>query len=119
MVEAIGTGAIATVNKAFQPTLERWVALKVLHYREAQSLARFRREAKAIALLQHRNIFMVYDYGEERNWPFIVMEYPAAARPAGAAQKRRFYPLQLSVYGILDCVAVICCRCCPRARCRF
>ncbi|GAB4446948.1 MAG: hypothetical protein Kow0031_29540 [Anaerolineae bacterium] len=75
LIEAIGSGAMATVYKAFQPTLERWVAVKVLHYRESQSLARFRREARAIALLRHRNILMVYEYGEERDWPFIVMEY--------------------------------------------
>ncbi len=75
LTEAIGSGAMATVYKAYQPTLERWVAVKVLQYRETRSLARFRREAKAIALLRHRNILIVYEYGEERSWPFIVMEY--------------------------------------------
>lgn len=75
LIEAIGSGAMATVFKAYQPALERWVAVKVLHYREEGALARFQREAKAIALLRHRNILIVYEYGEERNWPYIVMEY--------------------------------------------
>ncbi len=75
LVEAIGVGAMATVFKAFQPNLERWVAVKVLHYKEQSALARFEREAKAIALLRHRNILIVYEYGDEKNWPYIVMEY--------------------------------------------
>jgi len=75
LVETIGSGAMATVYKAFQPNLERWVAVKVLHYKEENSLVRFQREAKAIALLRHRNILIVYEYGEERSWPYIVMEY--------------------------------------------
>lgn len=84
LMEVVGSGAMATVYKAYQPTLERWVAIKVLHYRESQALARFRREAKAIALLRHRNILIVYEYGEERNWPFIVMEYV----PGGALSEQ-------------------------------
>lgn len=75
LVEIIGSGAMATVFKAFQPNLERWVAVKVLHYKESSALVRFQREAKAIALLRHRNILIVYEYGEEGNWPYIVMEY--------------------------------------------
>jgi serine/threonine protein kinase len=73
--EIVGSGAMATVFKAFQPELERWVAVKVLHYRERSAVVRFRREARAIALLRHRNILIVYEYGEANKWPFIVMEY--------------------------------------------
>jgi len=60
LVEIIGSGAMATVFKAFQPTLDRWVAIKVLHYRETGARIRFQREAKAIAKLRHRNSRQYY-----------------------------------------------------------
>jgi serine/threonine protein kinase len=75
LVEMIGTGGLATVYKALQPELERWVAIKVLHYKERKALIRFQREAQAIARLRHGNIVIVYGYGEEGSWPYIVMEY--------------------------------------------
>ena len=74
LVEEIGSGAMATVYKARQENRERWVAVKVLHYKEHKALVRFEREAKAIALLRHRNILIVHEYGQYENWPFIVME---------------------------------------------
>lgn len=73
--EAIGAGSLAVVYKAYQPDLERWIAVKVLHYKEDVSLVRFRREAKAVALLRHRNILIVNEYGEDGEWPYQVMEY--------------------------------------------
>jgi serine/threonine protein kinase len=73
--EAIGAGSLAVVYKAYQPDLERWIAVKVLHYKEDVSLVRFRREAKAVAALRHRNILIVNEYGEEGDWPYQVMEY--------------------------------------------
>ncbi len=75
LVEIVGSGAMATVYKSYQADLDRWVAVKVLHYKEQSALVRFQREAKAIALLRHRNILIVYEYGEENSWPYIVMEY--------------------------------------------
>ena len=71
----IGSGALATVYKAYQPDLNRWVAIKVLQYKDKDALIRFQREAQAIANLRHRNILIVYSYGEEGHWPYIVMEY--------------------------------------------
>ncbi|GAB4430858.1 MAG: hypothetical protein Kow0031_11830 [Anaerolineae bacterium] len=75
--EKIGEGGMATVYKADQISLKRNVAIKVLHYREDTSLVRFQREAKAIAALRHRNILIIYEYGEQDNLPFIAMEYVA------------------------------------------
>jgi eukaryotic-like serine/threonine-protein kinase len=74
LIELIGSGAMATVFKAHQLTLDRWVALKILHYKDKEALLRFQREARAIALLRHQNILIVYEYGEE-GWPYIAMEY--------------------------------------------
>ncbi len=75
LVELIGEGDIATVYKAYQQSLNRWVAVKVLHSNDQNVLARFEREAKAVARLRHRNILMVYEYGVVENLPFIAMEY--------------------------------------------
>jgi serine/threonine protein kinase len=79
LVEELGRGGMATVYKAYQPKLERWVAVKVLDPAyisdDSEVLARFRREAKAIAALRHPNILAVYDYGEEEGLAYIVMEY--------------------------------------------
>ncbi len=79
LVEELGKGGMAVVYKAYQPKLERWVAVKVLDpvytSQESDMLTRFRREAKAIAALRHPNILTVYDYGEEEGLAYIVMEY--------------------------------------------
>jgi len=78
--EEIGHGDVAIVYRAFQPQLERWVAIKVLNVTESggkQFLQRFRREARAIAALRHPNILSIYDYGEEGEVAYIVMEYVA------------------------------------------
>lgn len=79
LTEELGKGGMATVYKAYQPKLERWVAVKVLDPAyitdDSDALARFRREAKAVAALRHPNILTVYDYGEEEGMAYIVMEY--------------------------------------------
>lgn len=79
LTQELGKGGMATVYKAYQPRLERWVAVKVLEPAyttdDSDILARFRREAKAIAALRHPNILTVYDYGEEDGLAYIVMEY--------------------------------------------
>ncbi len=74
LVELVGEGGIATVYKGYQKSLDRWVAIKVLHSDDQNVLARFEREARAVANLRHRNILMVYEYGTENNLPYIAME---------------------------------------------
>lgn len=71
----IGEGGLATVYKAYQLSLNRPVAIKVLYHQEGTSLARFEREAKVVAALRHRNILIIYEYGEQEGLPYIVMEY--------------------------------------------
>lgn len=71
----IGEGGMASVYKGYQESLKRWVAIKVLYYQEGTSLARFQLEAKAIASLRHRNILIIYEYGEDDGLPYIAMEY--------------------------------------------
>ena len=81
LVEQIGKGGMATVYKAYQPSLSRYVAIKVLpaYYAHEPGFAeRFTREAKAIAQLDHPHILPVYDFGKQGDISYIVMKYVPA-----------------------------------------
>jgi WD40 repeat protein len=83
IVEPIGEGGMATVYKAYQPGLDRYVAVKVLppiHAKTPGFSERFLREAKAIAGLHHPNILPIYDFGQDDGYSFIVMRYIEGAR---------------------------------------
>src|SRR3954449_9565592 len=76
--EKIGAGGMSTVYRAFDPTLERWVAIKLMHRdisSDPDQLERFRREARAVASLNHPHIVTVIDAGEDDGAPYIVFEY--------------------------------------------
>jgi serine/threonine protein kinase/formylglycine-generating enzyme required for sulfatase activity len=76
LAEIIRRGGMSTVYKAYQDSLDRFVAVKVLFTnRDPQFAARFKREARAIAALQHHNILPVYDYGEQEGLLFLVLQY--------------------------------------------
>lgn len=92
IVEQIGKGGMATVFKAYQPRLDRYVAIKVLpaYYAHEEGFSeRFVREAKAIARLDHPNILPVYDFGQTDGLSYIVMKYVAA----GTIKERLGQPL--------------------------
>ena len=75
-IEQIGRGGMASVYKAYDPTKDRYVALKVLHPDLAQDKQfgrRFRREAKVVMGLRHPNIVPVEDFGEQDGYAFLVM----------------------------------------------
>ena len=65
LVEKIGEGGMGVVYRAFDPSLERQVAVKAVHTtrRDADSTARFMREAKALARFTHPNVVAVHDVG--------------------------------------------------------
>ena len=77
----LGRGAMGIVVEAFDPMIERTVALKTirrdqLEGTEAQEImTRFQREAKAAGRLTHPNIVAVYDYGEDGGTAYIAMEF--------------------------------------------
>ena len=76
--DLVGSGGMATVYRAFDPVLEREVAIKVLHPHLAQDasfVGRFQHEARAVAALRHPNIVRVYDVGVEGGSYFMVMEF--------------------------------------------
>jgi serine/threonine protein kinase len=76
--EQVGSGGMSSVYRAFDPTLERHVAIKLMHRdisNDADQLERFRREARAVAQLNHPHVVTVIDAGEDDGNPFIVFEY--------------------------------------------
>lgn len=84
IMEAVGSGGVATVYRAYDKILDRSVAVKMLRddvgeknddFREF--ITRFRMEAQSVAKLSHPNIVTMYDVGNEDNVDYIVMEYVA------------------------------------------
>ncbi|MCJ8337750.1 MAG: serine/threonine protein kinase [Pseudomonadales bacterium] len=79
--KVLGQGAMGIVYQAFDPVIERTVAIKVLHPHHCQGprgeelSKRFQREAQAAARCLHSNIVTVFDYGSQQQQDFIVMEY--------------------------------------------
>jgi eukaryotic-like serine/threonine-protein kinase len=76
--EQIGSGGMSTVYRAWDTTLERWVAIKLMHRdisSDPDQLERFRREARAVARLNHPHLVTVIDFGEDDGSPYIVLEF--------------------------------------------
>ena len=78
IVASLGEGGMAAVYKAYQPAMDRYVALKVLprHFAsDPQFIGRFQQEARLLAKLQHPHILPVFDFGETDGYTYIVMPY--------------------------------------------
>ena len=72
----IGRGSCGQVFRAFEPSGGHTVAIKILTTdNDKDLLARFKREATVTRKLRHKNIVTIYDYGEQENTPYLVMEY--------------------------------------------
>ena len=98
LADRLGSGGMSSVYKATDRVLERTVAVKILaeHLSDDDKfVARFRREALAVAKLIHPNIVQVYDTGVDDGRHYIVMEYVEGRSGAqllqtrGAARARR------------------------------
>jgi len=77
LVEKLGQGGMAQIYKAYQPDLDRYVAVKILHPNLTADQAftlRFQREARAVAALEHPHIVRVYDFDTEGDLAFLVIE---------------------------------------------
>ncbi len=76
----LGKGAMGTVYKAFDPHISRWVAIKAIVKASLapsdlqHMISRFRHEARAVGRLIHPRIVQIYDYGEDEELAYIVME---------------------------------------------
>lgn len=78
VIDQIGSGAMATVDKAIQKSLNRFVVIKQIHpelIKNQGYVRRFEREARATAILKHLNIMDVIDFGVEDDRHYLVAEY--------------------------------------------
>src|SRR5512136_2944521 len=78
IIEQIGLGGMATVYKAYQASMDRYVAVKVLPRQFAEDpsfVGRFEQEARTIAKLEHPHILPVHDYGEQEGVTYLVMRF--------------------------------------------
>lgn len=78
IIQQLGQGGMATVFKAYHASLDRYVAIKVLHpafNQDPNFEARFQREARVVAKLEHPNIVPVYDYAEHEKRPYLIMKF--------------------------------------------
>ncbi len=106
-VELLGKGGFGTVYRAIDTTLDREVALKVLHPQlvaDPTFVERFRTEAKIIAALRHPDVVGVYELGEEAGRLFIAMEY----MPGGTLKERLAQRGRLSFDETLTILQQVC-----------
>jgi len=78
ITEEIGAGGMATVYRAYQPSMDRHVAIKIIRTTILQDPTvrdRFQREARLIARLEHPHLLPVYDFDGDSEPPYIVMRY--------------------------------------------
>jgi tRNA A-37 threonylcarbamoyl transferase component Bud32 len=78
ITEEIGKGGMATVFRAYQPSMDRHVAVKVIRASmlgDKLGRDRFQREARVVAKLEHPHLLPIYDFDGEHDPPFIVMRF--------------------------------------------
>jgi len=89
----LGRGGMATVYRAFDPSFDREVAIKVLPremLHDPQFRSRFEREIKLVAALEHPAIVPVYDVGDEDGQPYFVMRYMTGGSLTDWIEKGKF-----------------------------
>jgi serine/threonine protein kinase len=98
--ELIGSGGMANIYKAMQLSLERPIALKVLHRHLTMNenfIARFEKEAKRAAMLHHENIVSIIDYGCQDGEYFIAMEYVEGQNLKQMMTRMKRLPLEVAL----------------------
>ncbi len=97
VVAPLGEGGMAAVYKAYQPGVDRVIALKVLPRHFAQDeefVARFNREARVVARLQHPHILPVFDYGESEGYTYIAMPFIKGGTLSNLLKEGELLPLE-------------------------
>ncbi len=99
ILEKLGEGGMGAVYRAHDIQLDRDVAVKVLppqRLNDADAVARFQREARALAKLSHPNIIQAYDSGVDKGRHFLVMEYVEGASLAAILAEQGAIPPTLA-----------------------
>jgi serine/threonine protein kinase len=110
LIRKIGEGGLAEVFQAQDMALGRLVAVKVLrpqYTRDPNFLVNFHREAQSAARLSDPHIVAVYDFGQDKNRPYIVMEWVAGSDLRSILDNQGALPVdQVVEYGTQICAAV-------------
>lgn len=108
IIGVLGRGAMGVVYLGYDEAIDRQVAIKTIHRRllhgddGAEWLARFRREVRAAGRCLHPNIVTIFEYGEEENIPYIVMEYVQGRELRDYLKDRQPLPLANAVAVIVQ-----------------
>lgn len=96
IIETLGEGGMAVVYRALDTALKKEVAIKILRAgSEAELVARFQREARALSRLKHRNVVGVLDFGvSEDCMPYLVMDFAAGRNLARVLDEEGPLPLE-------------------------
>jgi serine/threonine protein kinase/Flp pilus assembly protein TadD len=97
ILERLGRGGMATVYRAYQPGMDRIVAVKVMHpqYTDDPSfIERFKREARSVGALRHPNIVQVIDFDVQDDEYYMVMEYIETETLKSRLQKHGALPIR-------------------------
>ena len=112
IVGSLGRGGMAEVFKAYQASLDRYVAVKVIRTAvdDPEHRARFDREAKSAAALRHPNIVQVYDFDvdQESGRPYMVMELVAGVSLAEYLETCKAAGSALSIGEIAQIIDQVC-----------
>lgn len=98
VLELIGSGGMANIFKATQLSLDRPIALKIMHQHltvNEEFITRFEKEAKQAAQLQHENIVSIIDYGSDKNIYYIAMEYVEGKNLREILARQKRLPLEI------------------------
>ncbi|MGB0386277.1 MAG: serine/threonine-protein kinase [Ardenticatenaceae bacterium] len=101
IVKRLGRGGMAMVYEGYQPDLERHVAIKVLHKHLAADpdfVERFRREARAMGQLQHRNLVRLIDFDIDNDQYYMVMEFIEGGTLGDYLKKKAPLPAEEALY---------------------
>ncbi|HME00429.1 MAG TPA: protein kinase [Terriglobia bacterium] len=100
IVEEVGRGSMGVVYKAYDPVINRTVAIKTMLSRGLAPgdfeafRARFQFEAQSAGTLTHPNIITVYDFGEEEGMLYLAMEYMQGKSLQKLVEEQRILPLE-------------------------
>jgi serine/threonine protein kinase len=97
LIELLGRGGMGVVHKARQPSLDRFIALKILPVETGRNPAfaeRFSREARALARLSHPGIVSIYDFGQAGPYYFFAMQYVDGCNLGDLIRGQKIAPAQ-------------------------
>jgi eukaryotic-like serine/threonine-protein kinase len=103
VAEQIGVGGFGIVYKAWDPFIQRWVAVKSCNATDSEATQRFFREAQLAGALQHPNITLIFDFGMDGKTPYFVQEFLSGTDLDKVLETRT-----LTIEGVLAILLQVC-----------